>query len=115
MDKETSLSKVREIMAEFAEMTGLFPDLAPPRRYLWTDAFAVCNFLELYQRTGDEHFKQLALRLVEQVHGVLGRHRADDSRTGWISGLDERSGGMHPTSGGPRIGSGTGTGSITTT
>ncbi len=24
------------------------------RRYLWTDAFAVCNYLELFQRTRDE-------------------------------------------------------------
>jgi hypothetical protein len=38
------------------------------------------------------------------VHNILGRHREDDSRTGWISGLDEREGEMHPTKGGLRIG-----------
>ena len=34
------------LMHEFAERTGLIGD-APPQRYLWTDAFAVCNFLAL--------------------------------------------------------------------
>jgi hypothetical protein len=38
------------------------------------------------------------------AHGKLGRFRADDVRAGWISGLDEQSGGSHPTSGGLRIG-----------
>ena len=47
-----------------------------PRRYLWTDAFAVCNFLELYRHTSDE--KHLSLRLVDQVHSILGRHREDE-------------------------------------
>ena len=41
----------------------------------WTDAFAVSNFFGLYQETGDEKLKHLALRLVDQVHHVLGRHR----------------------------------------
>jgi hypothetical protein len=35
---------------------------------------------------------------------VLGRHRGDDSRTGWISGLAEPEGDLHPTCGGLRIG-----------
>ena len=39
---------VREIMMEFARKTGLSPASGAPRRYLWTDAFAVCNFLGLY-------------------------------------------------------------------
>jgi len=38
------------------------------------------------------------------VHEVLGRHRGDDGRSGWISGLDEAEGRQHPTSGGLRIG-----------
>ena len=98
-------SLVREIMIEFTTLTGLLPTgEVQPRRYLWTDAFAVCNFLELYRHTGDETYRQLALRLVDQVHRVLGRHREDDPRTGWISGLDEHEGTMHPTKGGLRIG-----------
>ncbi len=95
---------VSEIMLEFADVSGLLPAGSSPQRYLWTDAFAVCNFLDLYRRTRDEHFMQLALLLVDQVHAVLGRYRADDSRTGWISGLDEREGSKHPTKGGLRIG-----------
>jgi hypothetical protein len=81
-----------------------------PRRYLWTDAFAVCNFLDLHRRTGHENenknknYLTLAKRLVEQVHHILGRHREDDSRRGWISGLSEHEGEEHPTRGGLRIG-----------
>ena len=91
-------------MVEFARETGLSPARTAPRRYLWTDAFAVCNFLGLYQETRDDKFKDLALQLVEQVHQTLGRHRGDDPRTGWISGLDEEQGKKHPTRGGLRIG-----------
>lgn len=40
---------VREIMIEFANLSGLSPARTSPQRYLWTDAFAVCNFLELYR------------------------------------------------------------------
>jgi len=89
---------------EFARDTGLSPASSAPRRYLWTDAFAVCNFLGLYQETGGEEFKDLALQLVDQVHQTLGRHRKDDPRTGWISGLDEEQGRKHPIQGGLRIG-----------
>jgi hypothetical protein len=94
----------RDLMTAFTEETGLEPETAAPKRYLWTDAFAVCNFLELFRRTGDGKFRELALRLVEQVHVVLGRHREDDPRDGWISGLGEEKGRQHPTAGGLRIG-----------
>ncbi len=75
-----------------------------PRRYLWTDAFAVCNLLGLYHGRGDERYRELALRTVEQVHLILGRHREDDPRRGWLSGLSEEEGLRHPTIGGLRIG-----------
>jgi hypothetical protein len=91
-------------MTDFARLTGLSPAEEAPRRYLWTDAFAVCNFLELYRQTNDETYKQLALSLVDQVHTILGRHRKDDSRIGWISGLGDDEGKKHPTQGGLRIG-----------
>jgi hypothetical protein len=104
MNQNASRSMVREIMTEFAKQTGLSPATKSPRRYLWTDAFAVCTFLELYRQTNDEKYKNLALRLVDQVHNILGRHREDDPRTGWISGLDEEGGKIHPTKGGLRIG-----------
>ena len=103
-EQNASLSTARELMIEFADLTGLMPAREKGQRYLWTDAFAVCNFLELYRSFGDEIYKSLALRLVDQVHAVLGRHRDDDSRTGWISGLDQHEGIMHPTRGGLRIG-----------
>ena len=38
-------------MTEFARQTGLSPADTVPRRYLWTDAFAVCNFFELNAKT----------------------------------------------------------------
>jgi hypothetical protein len=90
-------------MTRFAARTGLDPD-GPQRRYLWTDAFAVCTFLGLSRATEDERYLQLALRLVDRVHHTLGRHRPDSGRTGWISGLDEHEGEAHPTAGGLRIG-----------
>lgn len=104
MRPEDSNNLVREIMARFAEATGLTAAGKPSRRYLWTDAFALCNFLGLYRQTGEEGYRDLALRLVDQVHGQLGRHREDDRRTGWISGLSEPEGQRHPTLGGLRIG-----------
>jgi len=91
------------LMTAFAARTGLTGE-QPARRYLWTDAFAVCNFLGLARATGDARHTQLALTLVDQVHHALGRHRPDDRRTGWISGLSAREGEAHPTQGGLRIG-----------
>jgi len=86
----------RDLMERFADRTGLTSE-RPQRRYLWTDAFAVCNFLALDR-------VDLALALVDRVHHVLGRHREDDTRRGWISGLSEAEGERHPTLGGLRIG-----------
>jgi len=91
-------------MRDFAQETGLSDTSRIPRRYLWTDAFAVCNFLELYRQTGEDWYLATARKLVEQVHLVLGRFSEDDARKGWISGLDERAGYQHPTFGGLRIG-----------
>jgi hypothetical protein len=106
MEQNTSRSIALNLMSEFANLTGLVSDGNTPRRYLWTDAFAVCNFLGLYLQTRDEQYKKLALNLVDQVHFILGRHRDDDKRTGWISGLPEQEGKLHPTRGGLRIGKG---------
>jgi len=104
MKPDARFSIAEEIMLDFAERTGLSPAGDSPRRYLWTDAFAVCNYLELYRRSGAPRYRDLALLLVDQVHHVLGRHRPDDSRSGWISGMEEREGEIHPTFGGLRIG-----------
>ena len=94
----------QSIMSDFAASTGLSDTSQEPSRYLWTDAFAVCNFLELYRQTGEQSFLQLALKLVDQVHQVLGRHRQDSVHSGWLSGLDEEQARQHPTVGGLRIG-----------
>lgn len=95
--------QAEELMRGFAVRTGLEgPGLA--RRYLWTDAFAVCNLLGLAETLGDPGLAVLARRLIDQVHGTLGRHRGDDPRGGWISGLGEEAGRAHPTAGGLRIG-----------
>lgn len=91
-------------MQDYVALTGLSPFGTTPQRYLWTDAFALCNLLELFGQTQDERWRDLAVQLVDQVHHVLGRHRADDSRSGWISRLDEADGELHPTRGGLRIG-----------
>lgn len=90
-------------MAAFAGRTGLSAD-RPQRRYLWTDAFAVCNFLGLWHATADGQYRELALHLVDRVHHTLGMHRADDRRHGWLSGLAPAEGEAHPTRGGLRIG-----------
>jgi hypothetical protein len=92
------------LMSEFATRTGPSPAARDQQRYLWTDAFAVCNFLELFRRTGEQGYRQYATQLIDNVHHVLGRYRDDDMRSGWISGLDEGNGRRHPTAGGLRIG-----------
>lgn len=91
------------LLEGFAARTGVDGD-RPPRRYLWTDAFAVCTWLGLARSTGEERHLARALHLIDQVHRVLGRHRADDSRRGWLSGLGEKEGAAHPTRAGLRIG-----------
>ena len=95
---------MRSIMSDFADSTGLSNDSPGPRRYLWTDAFAVCNYLELYRQTGDAEDLQLALKLVDQVHSTLGKHHKDSEHSGWLSGLDEIQACLHPTIAGLRIG-----------
>jgi hypothetical protein len=98
------LDTVKNIMRVFAAETGLINPAQAPRRYLWTDAFAVCNFLELYRQTGQQEYLDLALKLVDQVHATLGKHHEHSGKHGWFSGLDEENAKRHPTIGGLRIG-----------
>ncbi len=91
------------LMNAFARRTGLSSNRTP-QRYLWTDAFAVCNYLGLAGATGEQEYLALAVRLADQVHHVLGRYREDDPRQGWISGLSDAEGEAHPVIGGLRIG-----------
>ncbi len=91
-------------MDAFAARTGIGTAAASARRYLWTDAFAVCTFVGLHAATGASRWLALARQLVDAVHTALGRHRADDPRSGWLSGLPDDEGRRHPTRGGLRIG-----------
>lgn len=104
MENRRHKGVVSEIMERFAHKTGFLSSGHLSQQYLWTDAFAVCNFLGLYRHTGHGKYRQLALGLVDQVHETLGKHREDDPRTGWISGLEEAEGRQHPAIGGLRIG-----------
>jgi len=94
----------QSIMREFAENTGLSGTACEPRRYLWTDAFAVCNYLGLFDMTGDQAFLNLAIKLVDQVHEHLAKHRKESNGTGWLSGLCGEEARNHPTCAGLRIG-----------
>lgn len=81
------VSEAAELMDAFAVRTGL-TDQDVMRRYLWTDAFALCNFIALHRHTGDARYEALANKLVERVHHVLAPHRDPE----------------HPTAAGLRIG-----------
>lgn len=100
---DARVQQANVLMNTFARDSGLVGS-QPPRRYLWTDAHAVCNWLALEHQLDDRRCLDLAVALVAQVHDVLGRHRVDDARSGWISGLAESEGRQHPTIGGLRIG-----------
>jgi len=92
------------LINSFAQRTGLTDFKKPAKRYLWTDAFAVCNFLQLYRQTNNQHYKKMALLLIDMVHSVLGKYHPEDSRKGCISNLDDTNCKEHPTIGGLRIG-----------
>ena len=49
---DSRIREAIELMTGFAERTGLSSE-RPQQRYLWTDAFAVCNFLGLSRMTGE--------------------------------------------------------------
>lgn len=101
---EDRLRAAERLMDHFAARTGLDGTGDAGRRYLWTDAFAVLAFLGLYRRTGGTEHLERAMTVVDLVHAHLARHRRDDVRTGWISGLGEFAGARRPTAGGLRIG-----------
>lgn len=100
---QTDRQAAENLMSDYAARTGL-GSAATSARYLWTDAFALLNALELYRETGAAPWRDLAKTLIADVHDVLGKHRPDDPRTGWLSGLAEADGARHPTQGGLRIG-----------
>ena len=102
-DNRTRIAEALRLMRTFIDRTGVVGGRAQVR-YLWTDAFALCNLVGLARATSNPELLTLGHLLVDRVHHTLGRHRADDTRTGWISGLAEAEGDAHPTRGGLRIG-----------
>ena len=103
LDQRARIENAAALMTSFAERTGLSSE-GPGQRYLWTDAFAVCNFLGLARATGEARYTDLALTLIHRVHHALGQRRPDDAQRGWLSGLLARQAEAHPTRGGLRIG-----------
>lgn len=53
-------------------------------RYLWTDAFAVCNFLTLFIETQQDKYLKQAKALIDEVHNVLGKDRQLQRRLGML-------------------------------
>lgn len=49
-------------------------------RYLWTDGFAVVNFLTLFKERSERKYLTCAKRLIDAVHSTLGYTRNGDSR-----------------------------------
>ncbi len=104
-NNKTNLKFAHELMDSYLIRTGIKGSAGNARqRYLWTDAIAVHSCFALYHYLNDNAYYNYALDLINKVHSILGKHRPDDSRTGWISGLPEEEGNKHPTSGGLRIG-----------
>ncbi|RFF27259.1 hypothetical protein DZK25_08740 [Wenzhouxiangella sp. 15181] len=97
------LERVEGLMEDFANRTGL-DGTSVPKRYLWTDAFAVCNYLSLRSARGEQAFLDRARLLVDQVHEVLGAYAEHDPRSGWLGGMDDREHSRAPTRAGLRIG-----------
>jgi hypothetical protein len=66
-------------------------------RYLWTDAFGVCNYITLFCETKEPMYLEQADALIKEVHDTLGKDRALKKRLG--NSTDDR-----PLLGGLRIG-----------
>jgi hypothetical protein len=97
------LAAAAALMDAFTRRTGL-DGHASPVRYLWTDAFATCNFLGLAEAGAGTRYDALAQRMIAQVHEVLAHFRAGDTRTGWLRGPHGCAEEDHPTRAGLRIG-----------
>ncbi len=99
ISEQERVERAARIMEAFVHQSGM-REKNGGERYLWTDAFAVCNFVSLYERTREGRWLTYARELVEAVHAVLGAFHPDDARSGRLSGADAE----HPTRGGLRIG-----------
>jgi hypothetical protein len=80
--------QAQTIMHKFALPSGLFPvgaNQSRSHRYLWTDAFAVCNYLGFYRQSAQPVWLQQVKDLVAQVHQTFGQHRPQGGYHGWLS------------------------------
>jgi hypothetical protein len=96
------LEKFMQVMDEvYGQYTGKSWTPKPYKdnksRYLWTDAFGVCNYITLFYETGDKKFLEQADALVLNVHDTLGKDRTLKNR---LDGATDD----QPTKGGLRIG-----------
>lgn len=99
----TRLQQAKFLMNNFLLSTGVKGD-RPSKRYLWTDALALENLIQLELKTGNQTFTKYALELIDMVHNQLGRFDNKDKRKGWISNLSNGEAKIRPTAGGLRIG-----------
>lgn len=108
----TDRANIPKFLKAMESIYGPFPDSTDPNlstwtpppaaeghrgRYLWTDGFAVVNFLTLHKFTGEDRYVTLAANLVSTVHNILGYTRDGQSR---LPGATDD----HPLNGGLRIG-----------
>lgn len=105
MESDERITQANKLLDDFSNRTGITGNEGDPsRRYLWTDAFAVQAYFGIARIFENKEYRIRALKLIDLVHEHLGRHHPEDPRKGWISGLPEEEGKLHPTSGGLRIG-----------
>lgn len=101
MDFSTKIATFQELMEKvYGPYNGDWkpaPFEEGKSRYLWTDAYGVCNYLTLYKETGQNEFLNQAKILIVTVHNALGRTRDGSKRLG--NSTDD-----HPLNGGLRIG-----------
>ncbi|MFW5835429.1 MAG: hypothetical protein ACOCU3_00590 [bacterium] len=104
-DNNQKVDTARKLVDDFLDRTGVTDRGGDVnRRYLWTDSFAVQSCFALNHLSENNEYYRHALKLIDQVHFTLGRHRPVDVRTGWISELSEDEGRDHPVRNGLRIG-----------
>ncbi|KDQ58408.1 hypothetical protein JAAARDRAFT_57340 [Jaapia argillacea MUCL 33604] len=63
-------------------------------RYLWTDAFAVINFLTLHKSTSNPLYLTLAAHLIQNVHDILGYSRDGTKRLDGATDAEPLKGGL---------------------
>jgi len=63
-------------------------------RYLWTDAFGVCNYISMYYESGNKQYLDQADTLIQNVHDVLGKDRAGQKRLGNSTDAEPLKGGL---------------------